>query len=266
MTETVNVAARPAATVQIVRDGPAGIEVLMITRNVASEFASGALVFPGGRVDAADIAAVTHHHTHELSGADTAALALRVAGIRETYEEAHILLARRPGANALLSAVEVGELEADLEGRLGRPAGFNDLTDSGKIELATDLLIPFAHWITPVGRPKRYDTHFFLIAAPADQVAAHDGHEAVDTLWIGPQDAIDGGDAGRFTVVFATRMNLIKLARSTTVVAAIARAQGEPVVTVLPVVTAGPNGRILRIPAQAGYGITEVSAEGIVPA
>ena len=248
------VAIRPATTLLLLRDGAAGLEVLMVTRNVASEFASGALVFPGGRVDAADHEAVTHRCCREVAGVDAAGLALRVAGIRETFEEAAILLARPAGGNDLLSA-----------GQMAAFAGqdFAAIVGGGAVELATDLLVPFAHWITPAGQPKRYDTHFYLAPMPPAQTAAHDGHEAVDTTWITPAEAIAGGETGRYTVVFATRLNLQKLGRSADMATALATARWEKIVTVAPEVLQGPNGRIMRIPIEAGYGVSEVDAQNI---
>ena len=252
---------RPAATVLLVRDGAAGLEVLMVTRNVASDFASGALVFPGGRVDAADGAAVLREHCRRVPGIDDAALAFRVAGIRESFEEAHVLLARRTGSERLLSAAELAALEGSARTTLGRAPQFADLVAGGEIELATDLLLPFAHWITPVGPPKRFDTHFFLAPAPLDQLAAHDGHEAVDTLWIRPEAAIAEADAKRVTLVFATRMNLVKLGRSGDVAAALAAAKRDTIVTVCPEVAQTPDGTVLRIPIAAGYGLSEARAD-----
>ena len=90
-----------------------------------------------------------------------------------------------------------------------------------------------AHWITPAHMPKRYDTQFFLAEAPAAHVAVHDGHESVDSIWITPQDALTGTDEGRYKLVFATQMNLNKLARHATAADAMAAACAEPVVTVL---------------------------------
>ena len=136
---------------------------------------------------------------------DAAGLALRVAAIRETFEEAGILLARPAGGSALLTDAEMAAFEGQ---------DFSAVVGGGAVELATDLLVPFAHWITPAGQPKRYDTHFFLAPMPPAQTAAHDGHEAVDTTWITPAAAISGGRRGVYTVVFATRLNLQKLGRS----------------------------------------------------
>ncbi|HLJ63379.1 MAG TPA: NUDIX domain-containing protein [Stellaceae bacterium] len=248
----MNSHARPASTVLLLREGLRGIEVLMVTRNVESDFASGALVFPGGRVDAVD--------------GDAPELAFRVAAIRETFEEARILLARARGAASLLTAREIEALEKRLALELDRPPLFADLVASGAIELATDLLVPFAHWITPEGRPKRYDTHFFLAVAPLDQMAAHDGYEAVDSVWIRPQDAVASADAGKVSLVFATRMNLLKLDRQRTIEAVLATARLERIVTVCPELVEKPDGLWLRIPREAGYGIEEISATGLARA
>ncbi len=260
MNDAAPIEPRPASTVLLLRDGPGGIEVLMVTRNVASDFASGALVFPGGRVDAADGGPAMLSCCRDVAGSDPGAMAFRVAAVRETFEEAHLLLGRRLGGNRLLAAGEVERLEAAAAARLGRPPQFADLLDGGEVELATELLVPFAHWITPVGPPKRFDTHFFLAPAPAEQVAAHDGREAVETVWISPQQAIAESEARRVTLVFATRMNLAKLGRSRTVAEALAAARADTIVTVCPELVEAPEGKLLRIPAAAGYGITEMPA------
>ena len=251
---------RPASTVLLLRDGPSGLVVLMVTRNVAVDFASGALVFPGGRVDASDGEPSIRACCRAAAGATAAAMAFRVAAVRETFEEAHVLLARPKGSEHLISARELDELESELRAAHGRAPHFGDLVASGRIEIATDLLVPFAHWVTPVGPPKRFDTHFFLAGAPSDQVAAHDGREAVETIWISPERAIADSEAKRITLVFATRMNLAKLARNATVAAALKAASGEAIVTVCPELVETPEGKMLRIPAAAGYGITEMPA------
>ena len=260
MTDAAEIKPRPASTVLLLRDGPTGLEVLMVTRSVASDFASGALVFPGGRVDAADGEAATLASCGAVAGCDARMMAFRAAAVRETFEEAHMLLARANGGDRLLSETEIEQLEARHRANLGRDPQFTDLIAGGEIELATDLLVPFAHWITPVGPPKRFDTQFFLAAAPLDQVAAHDGHEAVDTIWISPERAIAESEAGRVTLVFATRMNLTKLGRSETVAAALHAARADTIVTVCPELVEAPEGKLLRIPAAAGYGITEMPA------
>lgn len=223
--------ARPASTVLLLRDGAEGLEVFMVVRHREIEFASGALVFPGGRVEGADVA---------LAGGDEAA-AFRVAAIRETWEECGVLLAV-PGA------------PPPAEGEFARMLAARGLMPDMR------GLAHFAHWITPEPVPKRFDTHFFLAAAPHGQDALHDGHEAVDSVWIRPADALADAEAGRRKVVFPTRMNLAKLARSASVAEAFAAARARPVVTVLPEMRMAPEGRILRIPAAADYGGEEFLA------
>ena len=86
------------------------------------------------------------------------------------------------------------------------------LTENGML-LALDELVPYAHWITPEGMPKRFDTWFFLAAAPPDQLGAHDGKESTDSIWVSPREALEGGETGRFKLPFPTTRNLIKLGK-----------------------------------------------------
>jgi len=119
-------------------------------------------------------------------------------------------------------------------------------------------LVYFAHWITPERMPKRFDTHFFLAAAPPDQAAAHDGGESVDSVWIEPRLALAEADAGRRIIIFPTLRNLAKLARSHSVSEALGCAAREPVVTVLPWIEKGEAGLVLRIPEDAGYDVSAI--------
>jgi 8-oxo-dGTP pyrophosphatase MutT (NUDIX family) len=245
---------RPAATLLLLRDGSEGLEVLMISRHEAAGFAAGALVFPGGKVDPVD-AALAAYCPPDL---DEAGLVLRIAAIRETFEECGILLAR--GNGALLTAELLAAL---LERRGTSGAEFAALVAAAGLELATDRLVPYAHWITPVGRPQRFDTHFFLAPAAHDQIAVHDGREAVDAVWTTPQAVLAGADAGRLKLVFATRMKLRKLARSATVADAVAAARGAGIVTVTPVIEKTGAGPFIHIPEEAGYGGARFAAGDI---
>jgi 8-oxo-dGTP pyrophosphatase MutT (NUDIX family) len=247
---------RRAATLLLLRDGADGLEVLMTSRHEAAGFAAGALVFPGGKVEPTDGALATC--CAGAAALDESALVLRIAAIRETFEECGILLARAEGA--LLSAAELAALLA----RHGRSAaGFAALAAAAGLELATDHLVPYAHWITPIDQPKRFDTHFFLAPAAPGQIAVHDGREAVDAVWTTPRAVLAGADAGRIKLVFATRMNLVKLARSATVAAALAASRTETIVTVTPVIENTDAGRFIRIPEAAGYGAGRFAAGNI---
>lgn len=252
------VPARPAATVLILRDAADGIEAFMVVRHRAIEFAAGALVFPGGKVDPEDAHAAWAELAPVRSTLPTRAG--YVAAARESFEEAGLMLARRQGASDLLTAAEAHRLVARHRANLlAGSISFLDIVRGEGLTLATDLMVPFAHWITPEGVPKRFDTHFLLVAAPVSQLGAHDGSESTEGLWIRPQQALADAEAGARTLVFATQMNLHKLARYPTVAAAIAAARSSPVVTVTPEAERLPDGRRrLRIPAEAGYGLSEI--------
>jgi 8-oxo-dGTP pyrophosphatase MutT (NUDIX family) len=247
MNEAVPV--RPAATVLLVRDGDSGLEVFMVVRHHKIDFASGALVFPGGSVDPGDQAiAVDYASCSAATALDERDCLSRVAALRETFEECGVLLARPRG-----SGEGVGARAAEL-GRKSQGRSFSELIAAENLELALDALIPFAHWVTPPILPKRFDTRFYVAAAPSDQIAVHDGSESVDSVWISPALALKAAEAGTYTLVFATRLNLQMLAQSADVASALAAARARRVVTVEPVAVKTETGYTMRIPIEAGYG------------
>ncbi len=255
MTEAV--VPRPASTILLLRDNVTAkeIEVFMMVRHYEIDFNSGALVFPGGSVDKNDkeiIASPALYSGGE--GLDDAELSFRIAAIRETFEESGILLARPKGSKMLVDAGRAREIEAAHRTALceSKTTFLQVLTDSG-VALALDELVPYAHWITPEGMPKRFDTWFFLAAAPPEQVGAHDGRESTDSIWVSSREALAGGESGRFKLPFPTTRNLIRLAKQPDVRAALEDMQGKPIVTVMPVMTRLNGGRQLRIPREAGY-------------
>ena len=255
---------RAASTVLLLRDGRAAgvdgksrdeIEVFMMVRHYEIDFNSGALVFPGGSVDNSDKEIIARPELYTGGeGLDADALSFRIAAIRETFEESGILLARPRGAKALIDAKRAREIEATHRAELNdrKTTFLRVLTDNGLL-LALDELVPYAHWITPEGMPKRFDTWFFLAAAPPDQLGAHDGKESTDSIWVSPRGALEGGRAGRFKLPFPTTRNLIKLGRHGRVGDALADSRGRDIVAVMPVMTRLNGGRQLRIPKEAGY-------------
>jgi 8-oxo-dGTP pyrophosphatase MutT (NUDIX family) len=251
--------ARPASTVLLLRDsaGPDGdgeIEVFMMVRHYEIDFNSGALVFPGGSVDAGDHDIARTPHLYDGGeGLDAEALGFRIAAIRETFEESGILLAKPRGSNEMLSAARAAEICANYRAAADKDKIFLKILNENGNLLTLNELVPFAHWITPEGMPKRFDTHFFLAAAPPEQVGMHDGKESTDSIWVSPREALAGGESGRFKLPFPTTRNLIKLGKHRTVKAALDDARSKPIVTVMPVMTKENGGRQLRIPANAGY-------------
>src|SRR5246127_1436057 len=262
------VAPRPASTILLLRDSKAAkeIEVFMMVRHYEIDFNSGALVFPGGSVDKNDQEIIARPELYSGGeGLDAAALSFRIAAIRETFEESGILLARPKGATALVDAKRASEIETAHRAALNeRKITFLDVLAQNDLWLALDELVPYAHWITPEGMPKRFDTWFFLAAAPPDQLGAHDGRASPHSIWAAPREALEGGDSGRFKLPFPTTRNLIKLGRQGSVAGALDDARGKPVVTVMPVMTRHNGGRQLRIPREAGYDgeVFEVGALG----
>src|SRR5471032_281374 len=252
------VAPRPASTILLLRDSKittGEIEVFMMVRHYEIDFNSGALVFPGGSVDKGDQEIIARPELYSGGeGLDASALSFRIAAIRETFEESGILLARARESKTLVDARRAGEIEAVSRAALceGKISFLRVLTDNGLL-LALDELVPYAHWITPEGMPKRFDTWFFLAAAPPEQAGAHDGKESTDSIWVSPREALAGGESGRFKLPFPTTRNLIRLGQHRSVKAALDDARGKAVVTVMPVMTRLNGGRQLRIPAEAGY-------------
>ena len=250
---------RPATTVLLLRPSRRGEatsppEVFMVVRHQQIDAFSGALVFPGGKLEDAD---GDPRLVARCGGADRispAELKFRVAGVREAFEECGILLARKPAQRSVVGAVDLEGIEQRWRAKLAKDeASIVDLVEAEDLELATDLMTPFAHWITPTFAPRRFDTWFFLAEAPEDQIALHDGSESVDSVWIQPQKAIDEATAGRRTLVHATTKNLELLAEAGTVAEALSQASQRKVVTVQPWVEQRDGKRFLRIPEGAGY-------------
>ena len=248
--------ARPASTILLLRQGDAdAIEVFMMVRHYQIEFASGALVFPGGSIDAGDQDIVARPELYSgVDGDDEATLKFRIAAIRETFEESRILLARPRGSADLIDAARAGEIaDAHRDALNDGKVKFADIIADNDLVLALDLLVPYAHWITPEGMKKRFDTWFFLAEAPPEQVGMHDGKESTDSIWLSPREALEGGASGRFTLPFPTTRNLIKLGKQASVSTALDDARGSTIVSVTPIVSRDGDKRTLTIPLEAGY-------------
>src|SRR5258707_4469810 len=250
---------RPATTVLLLRpskpgDAASPLEVFMVVRHHQIGAFSGALVFPGGKLEDADGDPRLRAHCGDAEKCSVEELKFRVAGVREAFEECGVLLARKRGQRAVVAAAELKAIEARWRTKLAKDeATIVDLAEAEDLEIATDLMTPFAHWITPTFAPRRFDTWFFLAEAPQDQVALHDGSESVDSLWIVAQQAIDEATAVTRTLVHATTKNLELLAEGKTVAGAIAAASGRKIVTVQPWVENRDGKRFLHIPPDAGY-------------
>ena len=191
--------AKPASTVVLLRDEDHGIEVFLVRRHDAVAFMGGAYVFPGGRVEDADsderwlaiMDGITLATDAMSDVTSSAALAFHVAAVRETFEEAGVLLARDPdGRMVSLTTREKAELLRERQAVAAGRTRLVDLVASRHWRLAADAIVYFAHWVTPAIEARRFDTRFFLAAVPPDQVPAHDAEETTDGTWLRPSDAI----------------------------------------------------------------------------
>jgi 8-oxo-dGTP pyrophosphatase MutT (NUDIX family) len=252
---------RPAATILLVRDEPI-FQVLMVKRHHQIDFASGALVFPGGK---------THPGDHDPAWADWAIgwaatpedqRALRIAAIREVYEEAGVLLARDVAGDTFRG----DDRAAAARDEIARDdRAFIHLVEELGVKIDLDALTVFARWITPPLTPKRFDTWFYVARADSDQLAVCDGWETVDAEWIAPSEALRLAATGERKVIFPTRMNLQLLAEAEHAEDAVDRAARRTLVTVEPKVERRADGPVLVIPPDAGYGpvVEPLSSVGI---
>jgi 8-oxo-dGTP pyrophosphatase MutT (NUDIX family) len=210
-----------ATTIVLVRDAPTGdIEVLLLERHLDSDFAGGALVFPGGKVDAGDRELAPERWSgadltrwRELLGADTHsdALGLLVAGVRETFEEAGVLFAHREdgssvGATDLISPGFV-EARRRLASR-GERFDWRPWLVEERLVLDLGALAMWSWWVTPVGMHRRFDTRFLIARVPGDQAAAHDQVEMTSLRWLTPTDALAAQARGEIVMIYPTRRNL----------------------------------------------------------
>ncbi len=253
MTDPAHVPIVPAATILLLRDQPT-FEVLMVRRHHQIDFASGALVFPGGKAHVGDEDPGWEARTLGWGEALPAKRPLRIAAIREAYEEAGILLARHSDGAPFRGDERAGAARDDIA--VGR-RHFLELIEELDLYLDLEALSVFARWITPPLTPKRFDTWFYVASAPEDQLALCDGWETVDAEWIAPAEAVRLGEAGERKIIFPTRMNLQLLAEAEGAEDAVRRAKARALVTVEPKIVEGPQGRVLTLPPNAGYGVVE---------
>lgn len=238
----------------------------MVRRSLESVFVGGAHVFPGGALDPGDgdgstaCDGIDDAAASRILGIPAGGLAYWVAAVRESFEEAGVLIAReRPGAPVLSFAgsadvPRAARLAAHRRALNAKSTAFGDVLRAEGLQLALDRVHYVAHWVTPEGSPRRYDTRFFVTAAPRGQVAAHDASETISHLWIRPADALAQHQAGKLHLVLPTIRNLEALTASPTTHALFeAVTQIRDVPTVRPRLAGGPGRARLLMPGDPGY-------------
>lgn len=228
----------PAATLVVWKDGPAGPEILVVERSARMAFAAGAIVFPGGRVDPSDrsIAAA-------CGRPDEAA---KVTAIRETIEETGV-------APALLGAID-GQIGRELQQALQQGGNFRDLLAQRGLELDLDALTPFARWMPAFKQPRKFDTLFYLVPAPAGEWHPHPQEgECVAAEWASPAVLIERIELGEASAIFPTKRNLERLAQHGSLESAVSDARGHSMETIIPWVEEIDGAPHVRIPEGRGY-------------
>ncbi|MCW2914861.1 MAG: hydrolase [Actinomycetia bacterium] len=214
---TVVVLRDAAPTAGLTRDEGPGIEAFMLRRVSSMAFAPGAYVFPGGSVDPRDgdrttgWTGPTPQEWGTAFGADaTLARELVCAAVRETFEETLVLLAG-PTGDSVVADTRGEDWEADRQALLDRSQSFAEFLDRRGLVLRSDLLRPWAHWITPTIEPKRYDTRFFVAAMPEGQRARDVSTEADRVAWVRPADAVEAARRGEMFMLPPTLATLTDL-------------------------------------------------------
>ena len=252
---------RHASTVVLLRDGAEGLEAYLLRRQQTMAFAAGMYVFPGGSVDPRDESLASpswagpapSRWAELLTAEDQLATALVCAAVRETFEESGVLLA---GATAgdVVADTSGDDWEADRLALLDRSLSLAELLARRDLVLRADLLRPWAHWITPVIEPRRFDTRFFVAALPKGQRTRDVGGEADRVTWSRPADALSGWEKGELGLMPPTAFTLMELAAFDTVADVLAAGDERDVQPVLPrvVVTDDDEARLL-LPHDKGY-------------
>ncbi|ATW49739.1 NUDIX hydrolase [Streptomyces xantholiticus] len=237
--ELTAVAPRRAATVMLLRDTTEGTAVHMLRRRASMAFAGGAYAYPGGGVDPRDDRPVRwagpslDTWAERLGVDDTAsAQAIVCAAVRETFEEAGVLLAG-PTHDTVVGDTTGDDWEADRQALVDRGLSFADFLDRRGLALRSDLLGAWARWITPEFEPRRYDTWFFVAALPEGQRTRNVSTEAETTVWTSPADAVAGYDKGDLLMMPPTVATLRTLQPYATAAQALEAAAGQDLTPVL---------------------------------
>ena len=231
-----SIAIRSAATVLILADRP-DLQVLMLKRNARSIFVGDMWVFPGGAVDPEDgtpeadavVEGLTDTQASKSLGIDKGGVAFWVAALRETFEEAGILLARTPGDDCLVDLSPSDTEERFAIYRAGVNAGevdFVSMVREQGLVLDGSGVHYVSRWVTPLGAPRRYDTRFFVTAMPEGQQALHDDDEAVHHEWIRPAEALALNESDEMLMMTPTVSMLNRLCRFRDAAEAITAAAG----------------------------------------
>lgn len=237
----------PAATLIVVREAGSGPpELLMVERAEGMAFAAGALVFPGGRIDAAD------RELGETNAIDPAA----VAAIRETIEET--------GVPVGLSPVPADGAALAMQDALVADRPFASLLGEYSVALDPAALTPFARWVPRFHAVRRFDTMFFVARCPDGNWQPRPiAGECSGAHWLSATEVLDRDKRGDARLIFPTRRNLERLAQHRSFEEIRADASAHPIEPVTPWVEERDGSRFITIPDHLGYPVTQEALDGL---
>ena len=252
---------RPASTVVLLRPSPARFDVFLVRRSDSVAFMGGAHVFPGGRVDPADRFGDPRAMTDGAAAAaarmpdvsSDAAIAHYVAALRELFEEAGVLLARRNGRIVTLDGGSPNRFATHRHNLLLGRTAFADIVGAEGLRLAVDELTYFAHWVTPEIEITRFDTRFFVARAPAGQTPVHDDGETIHSEWLDPVDAIERSRKEEIALPPPTWTTLGMLAKFSSIDEVVQWAARRPIPRVQPLFLKRGDETLLFYPGDPEY-------------
>ncbi len=258
---------RDAATVLLLRDTPAGVQVYLLRRVQGMPFAGGMTAYPGGSVDPRDadadigwIGPGPAAWAESFGCSESLARALVCAAVRETFEEAGVLLAAAPDESVVVA--DDADWEAERQALLRREHSLAELLTRRGLQLRADLLLPWAHWITPEDEPRRYDTRFFVAALPGGVVPRDVSGEADEAVWVTVDQALAEHASGSRPMLAPTLYTLREIAGHARVADVLAAAPPGRLNTVQPRLeydgdgefVVMPDGSRMRPPIRLGRG------------
>jgi 8-oxo-dGTP pyrophosphatase MutT (NUDIX family) len=264
--QAITTPVRDAATVVLLRDAPAGLEVFLIKRSGLSDVLGGAYVFPGGKLDAADALAdmparidqtpqALHTALNEPALGHHNAAALYVAALREAFEESGVLFAENANLDVTAKAAEL----------LKNGHSFPVILAQLGLRLQTQHVQPWSRWITPKlasVSTKRFDTRFFIASVPNNQTAVHDNYEATESVWLAPRAALEEYWSGGIALAPPQIMSLAHLSHHRTVASALTEARSKPPAVIEPEPFDFEGLRTITYPGDAQHSIRERALPG----
>jgi 8-oxo-dGTP pyrophosphatase MutT (NUDIX family) len=257
--QVITSAPRDAATVVMLRQARDGMEVFLLKRHGSSDVLGGVYVFPGGKIDAADAALAAQldqpaHALHAALGEPETEVAMAVscyvAALREAFEESGILFAYGATPQQVAQATTL----------LREGHSLAEMLSQLQLQLDTRSVLPWSRWITPKLASvsnKRFDTRFFVSAVPMDQTARHDNHEATESVWLSPRNALAQYWEGLIQLAPPQILSLAHLAHHASVGSVLAAARSRLPPLIEPEPFDQKDERLLCYPGDALHSVRE---------